>query len=208
MPDGAYLSRAADCETVYRDARVFSSDKKVEFRPKYGNTPLYEHHTTSLVFNDPPLHTRVRKLDPGALVPRDHRDGARARHAGRPAARPDGREKRRRRRSDRGFRRRHSGRDHRQLLNVPHADREPLRGWSLEISARLSRCCRRSRRQLGNDVRARIPRLSRKAGRRPKRNPGDPTNDVLTRLIAASSTAKGSTNRSCPRIASSSSSRP
>jgi cytochrome P450 len=30
--------------------------------PKYGASPLYAHHTTSLVFNDPPLHTRVRKL--------------------------------------------------------------------------------------------------------------------------------------------------
>jgi hypothetical protein len=40
-----------------------SSDKKAEFGPKFGvGTPLYRHHTTSLVFNDPPLHTRVRKL--------------------------------------------------------------------------------------------------------------------------------------------------
>ena len=31
---------------------------------------LYEHHTTSLVFNDPPLHTRVRKIIAGALTPR------------------------------------------------------------------------------------------------------------------------------------------
>ena len=31
---------------------------------------LYEHHTTSLVFNDPPAHTRVRRLIMGALSPR------------------------------------------------------------------------------------------------------------------------------------------
>src|SRR6185295_17242423 len=31
------------------------------------DTPLYEHHTTSLVFNDPPLHTRVRGLITGAM---------------------------------------------------------------------------------------------------------------------------------------------
>jgi hypothetical protein len=35
--------------------------------PKYGASRLSAHHTTSLVFNDPPLHTRVRKLIAGAL---------------------------------------------------------------------------------------------------------------------------------------------
>ena len=33
-------------------------------------SPLFQHHTTSLVFNDPPLHTRVRKLMMGALTRR------------------------------------------------------------------------------------------------------------------------------------------
>src|SRR5689334_14842754 len=57
MPDGAYLiTRWRDCDSIYRDASTFSSDKKVEFGPKYGDTPLFTHHTTSLVFNDPPLH--------------------------------------------------------------------------------------------------------------------------------------------------------
>ncbi|MGH8675421.1 MAG: cytochrome P450, partial [Burkholderiales bacterium] len=51
------LTRYDDAITVYRDARA-SSDKTIEFRPKFGESPLYEHHTTSLVFNDPPLHTR------------------------------------------------------------------------------------------------------------------------------------------------------
>ena len=64
------LSRYEDLDRVYRDTRTFSSDKKVEFLPKFGPTPLYEHHTTSLVFNDPPLHTRVRKIMMGALTPR------------------------------------------------------------------------------------------------------------------------------------------
>ena len=48
-----------------------SSDKKTEFGPKFGvGTPLHRHHTTSLVFNDPPLHTRVRKLLAAAFTPR------------------------------------------------------------------------------------------------------------------------------------------
>src|SRR3954462_957425 len=68
MPDGAYfITRWRDFDAVYRDARVFSSDKKIEFRPKYGDAPLYEHHTTSLVFNDPPLHTHVRRAIQMAL---------------------------------------------------------------------------------------------------------------------------------------------
>ena len=37
MPDGSYfLTRYADLVSVYRDAQAFSSDKKVEFTPKYG----------------------------------------------------------------------------------------------------------------------------------------------------------------------------
>ena len=78
MPDGSvFLTRYADVDAVYKDPPTFSSDKHEEFVPKYGDTPLYEHHTTSLVFNDPPLHTRVRRLIAGALTPRAHRrDGA------------------------------------------------------------------------------------------------------------------------------------
>src|SRR5689334_10143009 len=68
MRDGSwFLTRYADAVAVYRDPKRFSSDKKSEFAPKYGSTPLYEHHTTSLVFNDPPLHTRVRRAILGAL---------------------------------------------------------------------------------------------------------------------------------------------
>lgn len=71
LPDGSvFLSRYADVAVCYRDARM-SSDKKAEFGPKFGvGTPLYRHHTTSLVFNDPPLHTRVRKLLAAAFTPR------------------------------------------------------------------------------------------------------------------------------------------
>ena len=63
---GVLLTRYEDALAVYRDPRA-SSDKKIEFRPKFGDSPLYEHHTTSLVFSDPPLHTRVRRLIMGAL---------------------------------------------------------------------------------------------------------------------------------------------
>src|SRR5881394_2190775 len=71
MPNGSYfLTRYDDLVAAYKNTKAFSSDKKKEFLPKYGNSPLYEHHTTSLVFNDPPAHTRVRRLIMDALSPR------------------------------------------------------------------------------------------------------------------------------------------
>jgi cytochrome P450 len=71
MPDGSYfLSRYDDCAEVYRDPARWSSDKKIDFRPNFADSLLYEHHTTSLVFNDPPYHTRVRKLLAPAFTPR------------------------------------------------------------------------------------------------------------------------------------------
>src|ERR1700740_1404192 len=70
-PNGCYfLTRYDDLVTAYKNTKAFSSDKKKEFAPKYGSSLLYEHHTTSLVFNDPPAHTRVRRLIMGALSPR------------------------------------------------------------------------------------------------------------------------------------------
>jgi cytochrome P450 len=63
QPDGSiFLSRYEHVRAVITDAERFSSDKRVDFFPKFGDSPLYEHHTTSLVFNDPPAHTRVRRL--------------------------------------------------------------------------------------------------------------------------------------------------
>src|ERR1700692_2065824 len=71
MPDGSYfLSRYEDCAAVYRDPATWSSDKKIDFRPNFGTSALYEHHTTSLVFNDPPYHSHVRKLLAPAFTPR------------------------------------------------------------------------------------------------------------------------------------------
>ena len=68
--DGSLLlTRYDDCLDVYRNGDV-SSDKRNLFGPKFGNTPLFRHHTTSLVFNDPPYHTRVRATLTEALKPR------------------------------------------------------------------------------------------------------------------------------------------
>ena len=71
QPDGSYfISRYEDAAAILKDHRSYSSDKKIDFRPKFGDGPLYEHHTTSLVFNDPPYHTRVRRLLAPFFTPR------------------------------------------------------------------------------------------------------------------------------------------
>ncbi len=68
--DGSvYLTRHADCLKVYQ-SRDMLSDKQEEFGKKFGRCPLHTHHTTSLIFNDPPYHTTVRKLIAGAFTPR------------------------------------------------------------------------------------------------------------------------------------------
>jgi cytochrome P450 len=72
--DGSvYLTRYQDCLAVYR-SRDMLSDKTEAFGEKFGQCPLLEHHTTSLIFNDPPYHTVVRKLISGAFTPRKLRE--------------------------------------------------------------------------------------------------------------------------------------
>lgn len=68
--DGSiFLTRYEDCQKVYQ-SRDMLSDKTEAFGEKFGQCPLQEHHTTSLIFNDPPYHTVVRKLITGAFTPR------------------------------------------------------------------------------------------------------------------------------------------
>lgn len=72
--DGSlYLTRYEDCLATYR-SRDMLSDKTEQFGDKFGKCPLLEHHTTSLIFNDPPYHTVVRKLISGAFTPRKLRE--------------------------------------------------------------------------------------------------------------------------------------
>jgi cytochrome P450 len=69
-PDGSVLlTRYSDVTKVYR-SRAMSSDKREMFKPTLRDGPIYEHHTTSLVFSDPPYHTRVRQAIQRALVAR------------------------------------------------------------------------------------------------------------------------------------------
>ena len=67
---GWFLTRYQDIDRIYHDPITFSSDKREDFKKTMGNTALYEHHTSSLVFNDPPKHTVVRKRLAPAFAPR------------------------------------------------------------------------------------------------------------------------------------------
>jgi len=193
MPDGSYvLTRYDDLVTAYKNTKAFSSDKKREFSPKYGASLLYEHHTTSLVFNDPPAHTRVRRLIMGALSPRAIAemegdlialverllDCIAAKDAAKDAAK-------------------HQGRFELigdfasaipievigNLLDVPHDEREPLRDWSLAILGALEPVIGPEAFARGNDaVKDFLAYLETLVERRRAR-PGNPERDVLTRLI-------------------------
>ena len=183
LPDSSlFLTRHADLEHVYRDTRTFSSDKKIEFKPKFGDSPLYEHHTTSLVFNDPPLHTRVRKIVAGALTPRAVADM----EAGLLAAVDS--------LLDRieckgsadliaDFASVIPVEIIGNLLAIPHEERQPLPGWSRAILGALEPAPSPSMIDAGNQaVREFTACLKRLVAER-RRNPGDPARDVLTRLL-------------------------
>ena len=183
MPDGSYfLTRYADLEAVYKDTRTFSSDKKVEFQPKYGDSLLYQHHTTSLVFNDPPLHTRVRRLIVGALSPRAI--GAMERELVELVDRLlDAAERRGEIDLIENFAAAIPVEIIGNLLGVPHADRGPLRSWSLAILGALEPVLSPAVFARGNAaVRDFLDYLASLVAERRGRL-GDPENDVLTRLI-------------------------
>jgi cytochrome P450 len=183
LPDGGYfLSRYADCVAVYKDTNAFSSDKQREFKPKYGDGLLYEHHTTSLVFNDPPLHTRVRRIIAGAFTPRAIADMER------PVTELvngllD-------RMAERG------GGDLiadlaaavpievvGNLLAVPREERGPLREWSLAILGALEPVLTPEQQARGERAVADFLTYLRGLVADRRAHPGDPERDVLTRLI-------------------------
>ena len=152
-PDGSYfLTRFADIDQIYRDREHFSSDKKAVFAPKYGpGSPLYEHHTTSLVFNDPPYHTRVRRQIVGALSP----NALRALQPGVTALVDRLLEQlRERARFDliEDFAAAIPIEVIGNLLRVPREDRGPLRGWSLAILGALETELTPEQHTRGNDA--------------------------------------------------------
>jgi cytochrome P450 len=184
MPDGTVLiTRYKDLIQVYKDAHAFSSDKKIEFTPKFGDAPhLLEHHTTSLIFNDPPLHTQVRQIMMGALTRRaiDQMETSLTELVSKLA-------------------------DHIEvqgggdliedfaaaipievignLLNIPHYERGPLRDWSFAILGALEPKISVDQAQRGNTAVAEFLEYLKVLVADRRIRPGNPESDVLTRLI-------------------------
>jgi cytochrome P450 len=190
LADGSvFLTRYDDVAAMYRNP-VASSDKKAEFRPKYGDSPLYEHHTSSLVFNDAPLHPRVRRpllgavnqraiarMEAGVQVLVDRLlDGMQAKARVRAAAGEEvdliadfaaaipvevvG-----------------------NLLAFPREDRGPLRGWSLAILAALEPAPTPAMHEAGNRAVLEFMDYLRELVAARRAHPLDPEEDVLTRLL-------------------------
>jgi len=191
MPDGSYfLSRYEDCAAVYRDPETWSSDKTVDFRPSLGDGPLYEHHTTSLVFNDPPYHSRVRRLLAPAFTPRalmalqPRIEALVDRLLDRAAAR--------------------GGMDLiadfaaavpiqliGDMLGVPDDERGPLRGWSLAILSALEPAPTAEQLERGNRAVEEFKRYLRDLVARREREPSRDEGEILSKLTAGGAPAPG-----------------
>ncbi|MCW5681278.1 MAG: cytochrome P450 [Xanthobacteraceae bacterium] len=183
MPDGSYfLTRYRDILGVYKDTDACSSDKKVEFKPKYGDSPLYEHHTTSLVFNDPPLHTRVRRLIFGALTARAIAELEPGLIALVDRLIADMAEKR-----DvdliEDFASAIPVEVIGNLLAVPRGERGPLREWSLAILGALEPVVTPAAAERGNRAVTEFIAYLEGLIEDRRNNPGNPDKDVLTKLI-------------------------
>ncbi len=192
LPDGSvFLTRHSDLMAVYRDAATFSSDKHVEFAPKYGaDSPLFAHHTTSLVFSDPPLHTRVRRLIMGALTRR-----AIAGMEPGLVTLVDSLLDQLETRGDgdliENFASAIPVEIIGNLLDVPHSEREPLRRWSLAILGALEPTLTAEQAALGNQSVLEMLDYLRGLVAQRRRRPGNPEQDVLTRLIQGEDGVEG-----------------
>ncbi|MCV6590976.1 MAG: cytochrome P450 [Marinobacterium sp.] len=185
LPDGSIMfSRYDDVKALYADAERFSSDKKVEFGPKFGDSLLFEHHTSSLVFTDPPRHSVIRPIVMAAFTsraltsmePRLETLVARLLDELEQQSEPDLIEH-------------YAGAIPVEviadLLAVPRSEREPLRRWSLAILSALEPKISPQVFERGNEaVQEMLDYLAALIAQR-RRQPGDPDRDMLTRLIMA-----------------------
>jgi cytochrome P450 len=182
QPDGSFIiSKHADLNAIYRDTTTYISDKKQAFAPKFGvGSPLYEHHTTSLVFNDPPLHTRVRRIMSSALTPKaialmepgliktvDHLLDEMPQSAD----------------LIEDFAASIPIQIIGNLLNIPMSERTPLRDWSLAILGALEPTLTEHQLTRGHTAVQEFKYYLQDLIARRTARPGDPETDVLTRLI-------------------------
>jgi cytochrome P450 len=180
--DGSvFLSQYEDAVAVYRSPAA-SSDKKVEFKPKFGDSPLYEHHTTSLVFNDPPLHTRVRRLIMGAVNQR-----AIARMEAQVTRLVDSLLDEMAAKGRVDFIAEFAAQIPIEvignLLAIPKPERSPLREWSIAILSGLEPKLTPEMAERGNRAVTDFIAFLKNLIQERKQRPADPESDVLTRLI-------------------------
>ena len=182
LSDGSWLITGhADCAALYRNAK-FSSDKTELFRPKFGDSPLYEHHTTSLVFNDPPRHTRVRRTIAEALKPKNIQPVVQRLEAFVAERLAQLRE-----------RREFDLIEHFAaavpveiictLLSVPASERSPLRRWSLAILGALEPSIDAAQRCRGNAAVGEFLAYLRDLVRHRRKHPPEDQRSVLQSLI-------------------------
>ncbi len=178
---GVFLSRYEDAIAVYRAPQA-SSDKRQEFRPKLGDSPLYEHHTTSLVFNDPPLHTKVRRILMGAVNQK-----AIARMEPNVARLVDALLEDMAAKGAVNFIDDFAAQIPIEvignLLDIPHEERGPLRGWSVAILSGLEPRLTPAMLEAGNRAVTEFIDFLKALIAARRRKPGDYDTDVLTRLI-------------------------
>jgi hypothetical protein len=190
LPGGdVLLTRYCDLAKVYADVETFSSDKREEFAPRFGEGRLLRHHTTSLVFNDAPYHRRVRKLITGALTPRAI------------AAREAELQSLVERLLDRleaqacpdliaGFAAAIPVEVIGDLLGVPRDERSPLRDWSLAVLGALEPAPTPEALSKGETALALFHDFLGKLVERRRANPLDPDEDVLSRLMSGADGAR------------------
>jgi cytochrome P450 len=178
---GIFVTRYDDALAVYRSPAA-SSDKKVEFKPKFGVSPLYEHHTTSLVFNDPPLHTRVRRLIMGALNQR-----AIVRMEAQVTRLVDALLDEIAQKGKADFIADFAAQIPIEvignLLDIPKPERSPLRAWSIAILSGLEPKLTAEMLERGNRAVTEFVEYLKELIEQRRRAPGDFESDVLTRLI-------------------------
>ena len=182
-PDGSYfVTRYADLAKIYRDPERFTSDKKRVFKPKFGDSPLYRHHTTSLVFNDPPYHTQVRAILMGALHPKAIRDMEPSLIA---LANEllDGAERKGEFDLIADFAAAIPVEVIGNLLRVPHEERGPLRAWSLAILRVLEQTNTAEQLERGNRAVDDFCAYLRELVADRRKHLTDDKSDVLSQLI-------------------------
>ena len=159
---------------------------------------MFEHHTTSLVFNDPPTHPRVRRLILGAVNQR-----AIARMEAGVEALVDGlldglqAKAQQERPIDliEDFAAAIPVEVIGNLLAFPREDRAPLRGWSLAILAALEPSLTAKMHADGNRAVDEFSAYLRELIADRRAHPLDPQEDVLTRLIQGGADGEALTER-------------